>query len=399
MEFLDFLSQSPQHSMFSLNMPSYGNKRLQNTNHHRLNILHLDPEKAWGGGEVQVSGLTTYLHNSGHHSVVAADQQGVLYTQLRQAALPVIPFRIRNHLDILAGFQLRRLVSTQKFDIVHFHTARAHALSLWLCGLPSKRIVTRRMDYALRPGLGTRLLYIYSVDMIIAISRGVQTALAAGEIPTNSIRLIPSGVDMKRFAPDLPTRHRIRVQYGLDPYTPLVVSIGSLVERKNHSTLLKSARSLKTQGQNIRYLISGDGPLRSALQEQSQALGLTQEVQFIGFCSEVPGLLSAADIFVHIPLHEGLGVAVIEALAAGLPTIASRTGGIPEIIENGETGILIAPHDSEALSAALITYITNQKFAHQLGTAGQTFVRSRFDMKTMAQTNEALYLELLADTP
>src|SRR5512139_3287896 len=102
----------------------------------KLNILHIDPEKNWGGGEVQVLGLTTYLHHRGHQSVVAVDPRGVLSARLSQHGLLSYPLRVRNHLDVFAGFRLRRLVRTRGYDIVHFHTARAHALSPWLLGLP-----------------------------------------------------------------------------------------------------------------------------------------------------------------------------------------------------------------------------------------------------------------------
>src|SRR5581483_4428629 len=229
MEFPAFLSQSLRHFMSSSNTPSSGNRRRDAP--HRLKILHIDPEKAWGGGEAQVSELTTYLHNSGHCSIVAADPQGALFARLVQAGLPVVPLRIRNHFDFLAGLRLRRLVQAGQFDIAHFHTARAHALSPWLQGLGVSRLVTRRMDYPIRPGLLTRLLYLHSVDKIVAISQGVQTALITGRIPAERIRLIPSGVPTARFTRNPLVRERVRAQCGVAAHVPLVVAVGALVAR------------------------------------------------------------------------------------------------------------------------------------------------------------------------
>jgi glycosyltransferase involved in cell wall biosynthesis len=253
------------------------------------------------------------------------------------------------------------------------------------------------MDYPLRPGITTRFLYLHSVEMVIAISRGVHTALTEGNIPPSRIRLIPSGVDTMRFAPDPLVRERLRARYDIDARTPLVVSVGALVERKGHDFLLIAARFLKEQGYHLRYLICGEGPLHKTLEDQVQTFGLTQEVQFIGFCPNVPEFLTAADFFVHVPHYEGLGVAVIEALASGVPTIASRVGGIPELIEEGKTGILVPPQDAESLSRSLLHLLGNPSFARQLGKTGQTFARKHFDVSTMAQANEALYLELLTD--
>lgn len=384
--------------MSSSNMPSSGSKRLHPLTPRQLKILHIDPEKAWGGGEVQVRGLTTYLHQSGHRSVVATDPRGVLYSQLSHTGLPVLPLRIRNHLDVLAGFRLRKFVQAGQFDIAHFHTARAHALSPWLQGLRVKRLVTRRMDYALKKRWATRFLYLHSSDMVIAISQSVKAALLEGAIPTEHIRVIPSGIDTARFAPDPVTRDRVRAHYGIAPHIPLVLSVGALVERKGQNILIAAAHGLKEQGYNVRYFICGDGALRTDLETQTQELGLAQTVQFLGFCPDISEIQAAADYFVHVPSYEGLGVAVIEALAAGLPTVASKVGGIPELIEDQKTGILVPPKDATALATALTSLFRHKEFARQLGATGQMFVRNSYDVKAMAQANEALYIELLADT-
>jgi glycosyltransferase involved in cell wall biosynthesis len=201
-----------------------------------------------------------------------------------------------------------------------------------------------------------------------------------------------------RFTPDPMVRERLRSQYGINAQIPLVISVGALVERKGHEVLLIAAHRLKEKGHQIHYLICGEGPLRATLKNQVQTLNLSQEVQFTGFCPNVPELLIAADFFVHVPHYEGLGVAVIEALAAGLPTIASKVGGIPEIIKDGETGLLIPPHDADSLSTTLTRLLSDPTFARQLGEAGQTFARNHYDVRNMVQANEALYMELFTDT-
>lgn len=312
--------------------------------------------------------------------------------------MPTVPLRIRNHLDFWAAFQLRRLVRNNSYDIVHFHTARAHALSPYLQRLKIKRIVTRRMDYPLRTGAMTRFLYSRYVEKVVAISQGVYSALATGGVPESHLRLIPSGVDTAHYTPDPVARARIRSQYNVGAQTPLVISVGALVERKGHDLLLAAAQRLREKGRYIRYLICGDGPLRATLEAQVRSLALTQDVQFTGFCSNIADFLSAADIFIHVPHHEGLGVAVIEALAAGLPTIASRVGGIPELIENQKTGLLIPPQNVDFLTTSLMHLLNTPALACRLGKTGQEFVRNHFDISIMARANEALYREVLANS-
>jgi len=342
-----------------------------------------------------VLGLTSYLNRTGHRSVVAVDPRGALAHRLTQTNLPVINLIVRNDLDLFAGLRLRRFVQTQGYQLVHFHTARAHALSPWLRGLRVKRVVTRRMDYRVRPGWFTRLLYEDSVDAVVAISQGVRSALQAGGIPTPRLTIIPSGIDTSHFIITDEQRAHQRATQGIPPDTCVVLAVGALAERKGHATLLQAAALLHHKGERFRYVICGDGPLRASLESQTHTLGLAKDVQFLGFCADVTNYLAAADMFVHVPLWEGLGVAVIEALAAGLPVIASHVGGIPELIEHERSGLLVPPLNPEVLAAAIERVRQNLPWAKTLGTHGQSFVRTRYDMTVMAQANKALYYKLL----
>lgn len=368
----------------------------------KLAILHIDPERSWGGGETQVLGLTRYLHHTGHRSVVAADPRGCLYQRLIQENLPSSPLRIRNDLDIWAGRSLRRLVQAHpanQYDLVHFHTARAHALSPWLSGLGIKRVVTRRMDYPLKKNVWTRFLYTHSVDAVVAISHRVHAAVLAGGVPQTQLRRIPSGVETQRFVAAPDTRARMRAQlchqYGIGLTDSLIVSTGALVERKGYHALIQAVQHLHHNGLQPHALICGEGALRASLEAEVQALGLVSHIHFIGFCSNIPAYLAAADVFVHVPVWEGLGVAVIEALAAGLPVIASQVGGIPELIKDQSTGLLIPPQNPIALANALRRLLDSPGFAQALGQAGQAYTQEYFDIRAMAQANEVLYYELL----
>ena len=361
----------------------------------RRAVLHVDPERGWGGGETQVLGLTRYLHEAGHRSVAAVAPHGALRHHLSQAALPHCGLQVRNDFDALAGLRLRRLVRAGGYELVHFHTARAHALSPWLHGLGVKRVVTRRMDYPLKRTGWQRFLYRTSVDAVVAISHRVESALIDGGVPPARIRRIPSGIDTARFVPDPQARQRIRRHYGLGSAEILIVSIGALVERKAQASLIEAAAQLHRQGLRLSYMVCGDGPQRTLLEAQVRAAGLEAQVYFPGFCSDVPAYLAAADVFVHVPLWEGLGVAVIEALAAGRPVIASRVGGIPELIEDRHTGLLVPPQAPNALAAAVAQLVHSPALAASLGRAGQRRARTHFDVRAMAQANAVLYDELL----
>jgi glycosyltransferase involved in cell wall biosynthesis len=251
------------------------------------------------------------------------------------------------------------------------------------------------MDYPVKNGFVTRLLYLHSVDAVVAISTGVRNALLSGNVPAERIRLIPSGIDTAQFAPQPGVRAQIRSRYGFSEHEIVVLSVGALAERKGHITLLQAARLLRDQGLQLRYLVCGDGPLRATLEAEAHTLEIATDIRFVGFCPDIPSHLAAADVFVHVPLWEGLGVAVIEALAAGLPVVASRVGGIPELIEDATTGLLVPPQNPSALAAALKLLVNDPLRARALGAVGQGRARTRLDVTVMAQANEALYYELL----
>lgn len=369
-----------------------------------LRILHVDPERDWGGGEAQVFGLTRYLAGAGHTSHVATPSRGCLAGRLRRADLPVCDLTVRNHLDAAAGWRLRGLVRRGRYDVVHFHTARAHALSPWLSALGGQRVVTRRMDNPLTRGWRTRWLYRTHVDAVVAISSGVADALRTAGVPDRAVRLIPSGVDTARFCRCAARRAAVRDRYGLGEADRLIVTVGALVPRKSPDTLIDAAVRLRTalrtrvgesRADEPHYLVCGDGPLRPALEARVAGLGLSRVFHFAGFRSDLPAYLSAADVFVHVPVREGLGVAVIEALAAGLPVVASRAGGIPDVIADEQTGLLVPSRDPAALADAIARCLHDPEWAARLGRCGQTHVRARYDISASARANEALYFELL----
>lgn len=370
----------------------------------RLRILHVDPERDWGGGEAQVFGLTRYLAGAGHVSHVAAAPDGCLAVRLRRAGLPVCGLTVRNHLDVAAGWRLRGLVRRGRYDVVHFHTARAHALSPWLSNLAVQRVVTRRMDNPLPRSWRSRWLYRTYVDAVVAISSGVADALRVADVPDAALRRIPSGVDTARFGRCAVRRAAVRDRHGLGVDDRLIVTAGALVARKSPDTLIDAAVRLRTtlrtraagsRADEPHYLVCGDGPLRPTLEARVAALGLERVFHFVGFRSDLPAYLSAADVFVHVPVREGLGVAVIEALAAGLPVVASRTGGIPDLITDGETGLLVPSRDPAALADALARCLHDPEWAAGLGKCGQARVRAGYDITASARANEALYFELL----
>lgn len=353
-----------------------------------LKILHIDPERFWGGGENQVIGLLSYLSSRGHLGHLVCDPGGPLLEEARARGIEVFPVRVRNELDPRPAFRLRGLLRNGAYDIVHFHTKRAHALSVWLGrSRPGLRyVVTRRMDYPPRRNWHTRYLYNRKVDAVVAISKSVAAALLEGGVSGEKIRVIPSGIDPEPF----------RRAWGSGMSGPPVVgTVAVLEERKGHRFLLEAAALLKRRGLKLRYRLAGEGSEEKRIQRLARELGLDGDVELLGFVSDIPGFLSTIDIFALPSLHEGLGVSALEAMAAAKPVIATRVGGLQELVEDQVSGILVPPKNAEALADSIARLVSEPELARAMGLRGLERVRQEFTLEQMARRNEELYYELL----
>jgi glycosyltransferase involved in cell wall biosynthesis len=355
-----------------------------------LKILHIDPERNWGGGEAQVLGLLSYLAARGHCTHLLAHPDGRLFQRSQRQTIRTMPLIVRNDFDLRPVSRLRRLIRDENYDIVHLHTKRAHALSLWLGRslVTPKYVVTRRMDYPEANSWYTRYLYNRKVDGVVAISCKISSLLIEAGVEPEKIRLIHSGIDPGPFeaAASLGGVHPERIVVGV---------AAVLEERKGHRFLLEAARRLKAQGYQVQYCVAGEGSLRRSLQEAATRLGLKHDVQFLGFVSDMPAFLSQVDMLVLPSLSEGFGVAVLEAMAAGKAVIASRVGGLAELVSDTVTGLLVAPRDVEGLANAIAKLAGDRTLLGEMGRKGKERLRANFTVEHMAKQNEDYYYGLL----
>jgi glycosyltransferase involved in cell wall biosynthesis len=359
-----------------------------------VRILHVDPEMRFGGGERQVLGLLRCLARAGHENLLAAPAGSMLAASLVPADAALQPLAVRNDLDLGAALRLWRLVERTRPDIVHFHTARAHALAFWLPRLSSRAIATRRMDYPLRRSWRTRLLYNRRVAAVVAISEEVRRRLLEAGVVPERVRVIPSGVEAPAALPDERVREAARRCLAAGAAT-VVATVASLERRKGIDVLLEALAILRRAGTEAVCLVCGDGTERLALQRRAEELGLERAVRFLGHRADVSEVLAAADVFALPSRHEGLGVAVLEAMAVGLPVVASSVGGIPEAVVDGVTGVLVPPEDPLLLAAALARCLEDPEAAREMGRRGRERVLERYSMEASARAYEVLYGQVL----
>jgi glycosyltransferase involved in cell wall biosynthesis len=365
-------------------------------NDEALHIVGIDPERGFGGGETQVMGLTQALTRAGHRAELLCDPAGALWRQAAEAGIGCRPLTIRNSIDLTAGLRLRRLLQSGSYDVIHFHTARAHALAPYARGLGRALIATRRMDYVPNR-LFAPWLYNRAVDGVAAISAGVAEALIRGGVTRDRIRIIASGVDCVRFAPPTPAiRESARVRLGLAEDEIAVGTVGALTARKGHRTLLEAMSLIRASGAiPVRCFIAGAGPLRESLAHEIERIGVGAQVRMLGQIDDPLMLLEALDIFAMPSMAEGLGVAALEAMASGIPVVASEVGGLREAVEDGRSGILVAPGDARALADGISRLAASPELRATMGAAACAAAGARFSLETMAARTLELYRECL----
>lgn len=362
-----------------------------------LRILHVDAETGFSGGEVQVFLLMAGLRARGHVNVLAAPPDSVAIDTARTTGFDVAPVRMSADWDFPAVRRLRKVIAEHAPDVVHLHTGRA----TWLGGLAARgtgvpAITTRRMDREVKRNWRTRLVYGKLVQRAVAISTPVRECLERGGVPVEKIALIHSAVDPAALVPRR-SRWELRRELETDENELVLLTLASLVERKGIDVLLTAVAELVSRGVRPIVWIAGDGEERQELKRQGLELGLVGCVHFLGHRRDSADLLNACDIFVLPARREGLGVSALEALAAGRPVVASRVGGLAEVVIDGECGLTVPPGDAPALARALERVLGDPELRARLGAAGPARVASGFLAEQMVASYEKLYRDVLVE--
>lgn len=361
----------------------------------RLRIAHVDAERGFSGGEVQVFLLIDGLAARGHDNLLLCAPGSRAEAEAVRRGIAVRAVPMRTDLDLAATWRLSRRLADADIDLVHLHTGRAAwlgGLAAWLAGLPA--IVTRRMDRPVPRGWRTRLIYEHLTRRVVAISAAVAECLAGAGVPAARVTVISSAVDVGRLQPRR-DRVAVRAAEAAAPDDVVVLTMSALVPRKGVIVLLDALNALARRGLRPLLWIAGDGPERAALATRVASLGLAAQVRFLGERADVGDLLAGCDVFAMPSLHEGLGIAALEAMAAGRAVIASAVGGLADAIVDGRTGLLVPPDDPCRLADALESLLRDSELRAALGAAGPQRVAERFSAASMVAAYERLYREVL----
>lgn len=304
--------------------------------------------------------------------------------------------------DAAAFLRLCGIIRRGKYDIVHTHSSKAGILGRWaarLCGV--KKIVHTphgHVFYGYFPQIVTRIfLWVERLSarittrLIALTDKGVEEHLALGVGRREQWTAIPSGIDLDVFRASEEARVRLRQELGLQASSLVFMSVARLEAVKNAAVLVEAFALLVKEYPAARLVFVGEGSRRDFLRTQAVQHGVADEVIFTGFRKDVAALLNAGDVFVMASVNEGMGRAVLEAMATGLPVIVSRAGGLPSIVDDGKEGFLIDPADPRAWYEAMRRLASSQELRSRMALEACARVSARFTVQAMVRKIEEVY--------
>ena len=350
----------------------------------RPRILHVDSGRSWRGGQRQVFLLATGLRDLGYRILVVAPTGSPLIRRAEHAGLPTYRLTLRSEWDIGSARELRAVAREWNADVVHAHDARSHSIArLALLGKRKTRlVVTRRVAF---PPKHVRLKYRRGIDAFIAISNAVKAVMVRSGVPADRIEVVYSGIP----APQVKRPRNWRRERGWPPSSIVCGIVGAMTQEKGLDMVGGIARRLPGEVFRRTRLVllggKGKGGTTVAGVEGFDA----------GFVEEIHDAIAGLDVLWHPSRSEGLGTSVIDAMAIGVPPIAFAVGGLPEVIEDGKSGILVPGGDVGAFMRAAAELITDDELRMRLGEGARLRARE-FDAKRMIERTAEVYDRVIA---
>ena len=338
-------------------------------------------------------------------ALLKADLQQLGQADVSVFQVPPLVREINPVLDAWATVALWRLLRRVRPEVVHTHTSKAGAvgrLAARLAGIPVVIHTPHgHIFYGYYGSVASAIIRLLErhlakiTDRIVTLTdRGAQEHVQYKIASPQKFVTIHGGNSLAQFRSLRVNATVKRKELGLPPEGPIIGTVGRLVPIKGHTWLLRAVPRVLAEFPQASVVLIGDGPLLGELKELADELGITPHVVFLGTRHDIPECLAVLDLFVLPSLNEGMGRALVEAMAVGSPVVATRVGGIPDVVADCTTGLLVPPRDDRALAEAILTLLRDRSRRAAYGEAARRYVDGRFDIETMVHNIERLYDEV-----
>lgn len=361
--------------------------------HSALTIVHIDTGRQFRGGQEQLLALARGLRQRGHEQLLVCPADGPLAGRARQEGLEIFAWPGCGPGSLL---RLRKRLRAGAFQVVHAHDGRAQTISyLASAGLPVRRAASRLVAFAPRHPRIHRLKYGRTCHGVIALSESVRRVLVGAGVPEHKIEVIPAGIDVPAELPGPEVRARVRAAWGVGEEEFVAGHVGAFTAEKGQDVALDAAILLTRRLPQARVLLAGDGPLRQAPATAEKVRQAGGRARLLGFVEHLEEFFAGLDLFIMPSRSEAWGLVALHAMAHGLPVVASRVGGLPEIVEEGRTGWLVPPGSPAALAEVIAAAAADRARLGEMGRAARERAR-RFSTEQTVAAIESFYYRLLA---
>jgi L-malate glycosyltransferase len=363
----------------------------------KLKILHLSSEKTWRGGEQQIAYLIDELNAMDVENLVAARAGSAFEKHCQSNAIKMTAFPFKNSFDVTTALGIKHLCTTEQIDLIHLHSAKSHAIGVLSAMLGNKKplILSRRVDFVPKRNMLTRLKYNHNaIKRIVGVSDKI-TSIMKNYVKNPSLCItVHSGVDLEKFG-NRPAENSLRKEFNIAGQTMLIGNTSALEGHKDYFTFIETIKKLAEAGIPVKAFIIGDGSQKERLQEFVKQKELTAHVIFTGFRKDIIRILPDLDLFLMTSNEEGLGTSVLDAFLAKVPVVATKAGGIPEMVIHEKTGMLAPVGDAGTLADHIKRVFHDNTLRDRI-IGGASEKVSEFSKELTAKKTLAVYREVLA---
>lgn len=364
-----------------------------------------------GGPARQEISLTRGLRDRGWRAELVTGVEGpaegrIEPTGLSVTLVPTLQREPNIRRDRAAARALRHLIQERSPDVVHTNLAKAGALGRWAAHRAGVPVIVHTFHGHVLDGYfsrGRRRAYLEVErrlagwsDALLAVSAATRDELLGlGIGRPDQWHVMPLGIELESLEREPPSAAEARASLRLPPSGPVVGIVGRLVPIKDHETFLLAAREIVRSRPETTFAIAGDGEMRPALERRARELGLGESVRFLGWVQDLPMLYAATNLVVLTSRNEGTPVSLIEASTAGKPVVATRVGGVPEVVQDGRTGFLVQAREPAAVARQVLRILETPELGASFGRVGRASTPERFSAARLAERTDELYRELV----
>ena len=357
-----------------------------------MKVLHVSTPITWRGGEQQVAYLCQGLKKMDVEQAVICPLDSILSSKLKELEVQVIEFKSRGFLDTGLGKIIADTCKQHQFDLLHVHDSHAHSaavVSAAMYGNKAPILVSRRVDFPVSKNIFSGWKYNHpSVKKIICVSEMIRSITAPAIRDHSKLIVIHSGIDLSKY--ENGSSHNLQQELFLPDEVKFVGNLSALADHKDYPTFLRAAALMVKVDPHIHFVIAGTGPEEVHIRQLVKDHHLDTNVHMLGFRRHPESIMKSLDVFMITSSTEGLGTIVLEAFAAGIPVVATRAGGIPEMVEHEVTGLLCDVGNAEKLKEAVMRLFQDTTLKEKLVANASVKVQG-FSYETTAEKTFAVY--------